>query len=211
NSGYAGNGQNYPTLINATFSGNWARERGGAMYNDGRYSGVSKPVLTNVTFSGNRAELEGGAIYNFGHFDGGESSPTLTNVILWDNSAPTGAIMYNYGQGATPTIAHSLVQGGLSSSNIYNDEGASLNDGGYNIDVDPLFVTPVNPADAPTTAGDLRLQARSLAIGVGDNSVLPMEVTTDLDGNPRIVGSAVDLGAYEFQFDCATVGSRLYV
>jgi hypothetical protein len=46
--------------------------------------------------------------------------------------------------------------------------------------------------------GDYHLGAGSPAINAGDGSVpnLPM---TDLDGNPRVVGSKVDIGAFEFQ------------
>src|SRR5690606_12587354 len=123
-----------------------------------------------------------------------------------------GDAMYNIGQGAAPTIAYSLVQGGLGQDGgIANNNDSSVNDDGGNIDADPLFVTPVNPADAPTTAGDLRLLPGSPAIHAGDNDALPAGLTTDLDGNPRIEGGMVDMGAYEFQFDCAAVGSRLYV
>ena len=197
-------GKSSPTLINVTFSGNRAAWDGGAMYNHG-WSGKSSPTLTNVTFHGNWAAWYGGAMYNYG-FDG-ESNPRLTNVILWNNSAGSegGDVMFN--NGATPTIAYSLVEGGLDGPGI---GGIGVNDGGYNINADPLFVTPVDPGDAPTTDGDLRLQPCSPAVDAGNSHALPADVTTDLDGNPRIAGGAVDMGAYEFQFECAAV-VRLYV
>ena len=76
-------------------------------------------------------------------------------------------------------------------------------DGGFNIDQDPIFVTPVNPATAPTNTGDLHLQENSPAIDGGENNYVT--APTDLDGNPRIVDgdgdgtSTVDMGAYEYQ------------
>ncbi len=77
-------------------------------------------------------------------------------------------------------------------------------DGGDNVDVDPLFVTPVNPATAPTAAGDSHLQFGSPAVDTGLNIYCP---TTDLDGYTRPIdgdkdGSAVcDMGAYEKTLD----------
>ncbi len=85
------------------------------MYNNGADSGASNPSLTNVTFFGNTATY-GGAIFNDGHqrrqqpqphqrhllrqyrrrssaarsstmASGGASSPSLTNVTFFSNTA----------------------------------------------------------------------------------------------------------------------------
>ena len=45
--------------------------------------------------------------------------------------------------------------------------------------------------------GDYRLSAGSSCIDAGDSS--KVAETTDLAGNPRIVGAAVDVGCYERQ------------
>jgi predicted outer membrane repeat protein len=185
-----------PTLTNVTFSGNWAGNSGGAIANSAFWGGKVSPALTNVTFAGNSANSLGGAIYNIAREDG-KSSLTLTNVILWNNSAgQMGAVMYN--NAATVTIAYSLVQDGLDGSGINNSNGGGVIDDGGNIDANPLFVSPVDPGDAPTTAGDLRLRPGSPAIDAGDNSVLPAGLTATLDGSLRTQGAAVDMGAYEF-------------
>jgi hypothetical protein len=44
---------------------------------------------------------------------------------------------------------------------------------------------------------DLRLQSNSPCINAGNNAYVT--TTNDLDGNLRIVGGTVDMGAYEFQ------------
>jgi hypothetical protein len=143
-----------------------------------------------VTFSGNQAG-RGGGMFN------SDSSPTLANTILWNNQAGVvgNQITNSF---STPFISYSDIQDSGGSGTFW-DSGLGT-DGGNNIDDDPLFVTPVDPATAPTAAGDLHLQAGSPAVDAGDNGVCP---ATDLDGNLRPIdgdldGIAVcDMGAFE--------------
>ncbi|MFN8473725.1 MAG: choice-of-anchor Q domain-containing protein [Anaerolineae bacterium] len=186
-SGYSSGGGMYnwdssPTLTNVTFSGNSAYE-GGGMYNDGN---SSSPTLTNVTFSGNSASHDGGGMYNYG------GSPTIRDSILWGDSG--GEIVND--NGGSASVTYSIVQGS-SATNWWSTH--SITDGGHNLDADPLFVTPVTLPPPANTSGNLRLGPGSPAIDVGDNNVAnPSLPSTDLDGNPRIIGPKVDMGAYEF-------------
>ena len=75
---------------------------------------------------------------------------------------------------------------------FYSLSGASGIDG-VNMDkhaktVDPAFVNP---------GSDFHLKTGSPAINGCDTAFAPSEGEQDLDGNPRKIGSAADLGAYE--------------
>lgn len=183
-------GVSSPVLVNVVFSGNAATNWGGAIVNEGA-GGASSPALTNVTFSGNRA-ASGGAIYNRG--EGGSSSPTLKNVILWQNRADDSASIFN--NNANLTLLNSIIEG--DADGIATSGASAIAYTGNNAS-DPRFVQPVDPANAPTSRGDLRLRADSSAIDLGDSSALPATVTTDLAGAQRIVNAAVEAGAYERQ------------
>ncbi|MBX3000054.1 MAG: PKD domain-containing protein [Caldilineaceae bacterium] len=186
---YGVNGVSSPVLTNSIFSGNSAINSGGGIFNNGS-TGVSNPVLINITFSGNHAGNSGG-MANL------SSNPTISNTIFWNNRSSSGVSSMGSNAGI-PTVAYSLIEGCNPGGVWASACGA---DGGNNrADADPLFVMPVDATTAPTTTGNLRLQAGSPALNVGDNAAIPAGVTTDLDGNPRIVNGVVDLGAYEASF-----------
>jgi parallel beta-helix repeat protein len=203
NSGYRGGGMyntgHSSTLTNCTFSGNSANDNGGGMHN---YS--SSPTLTNCTFSGNSATY-GGGMYNWFH-----ASPTATNCILYGNTATAGLGVYTTNQ-STPTFSYCDIEDSGGSASWNTAIGA---DGGSNIADDPLFMDP-DGADniVGTVDDDLRLTAGSSpCIDAGDTTALPADtadldgdsdttedIPHDLDGNSRVVGSEVDMGAYEVQ------------
>jgi hypothetical protein len=169
---YAGNifSPGNATSTNDLFFGNSSRFGGGISV--GATNGPPGTLtVTNDTFSGNSSAIDAFA------------SVSVTNTILWANSP-------NPGQGpllaaTLAVISHSDVQGGLTPD-------TSIIDAGSNINADPLFVN--------AAAGDLHLTAGSPCIDAGDNSAPGLVgITTDLDGLPRFVGVAVDMGAYEFQ------------
>jgi len=124
--------------------------------------------------------IRGGGMYNYY-----SSYPIIRNSIIWNNGSSSNNI-YNYVY-LYIAYSYSLVDG------VTDDTGGGLILAGK----DPLFVD--------VTGGNLHLQAGSPCINVGSNTFFAAgqtpnlsSVTTDLDGNPRIVGSAIDLGAYEY-------------
>ena len=163
------------TFTNCLFQGNQAGNSGGAIYIQS-----SSPILTNCSMQGNQAGSSGGAIYNQ------SSTPSLFNCILWNNQAggattTTNASVAN--ASSTPSYALCIVQ----NIDLFHFDGTdSAND--------PLFQLEVDPADAPTTAGNLQFEAGSPALNAGGNSY--NSSSSDIAGNPRIRDS-IDLGAYE--------------
>lgn len=67
------------------------------------------------------------------------------------------------------------------------------------ITAEDIFLSTITPEQS--TAGDFRLKDSASVINKGDNSKYDALVsgTIDLAGNTRIVGSVIDLGAYENQ------------
>ena len=106
---------------------------------------------------------------------GGIYGCTVNNSILYDNISPSG-----------PNFADSS----LHIAALVNCCATPLpGSGSNNITSPPMFVNPAT--------GDYHLQAASPCINAGNNSYVSS--STDLDGNPRIVTTYVDMGAYEFQ------------
>ena len=166
-----------PTLYNAVFIGNIS-QNGGGMSSQG-----SQVNLVNATFNGNAAS-QGGAVYTDNNGSSSSDVPTLTSSLLWGNDASTGPEIYN--NRGSASVSYSIVQGGYT--------------GMGNLNADPKFISPVDPNTNNTTNANMRLQPTSPAINVGDpNAAIPPLPATDPDGNGRIAGGRVDMGAYEVQ------------
>ena len=106
----------------------------------------------------------------------------MANDIIYGNTTMNG-VLSNYD--SAPSILVSCCTTPMPPS------------GFNNITNDADFIGMVN--------GNFRLQTNSPCINAGNNTYMSNSLTavlvlnTDLDGNPRIVGGAVDIGAYEFQ------------
>lgn len=153
--------------------------------------------IVNTTFAGNEARGVGGAIYA-SNADGLE----IQNAIFWGNEAPLDSEIH-IAQGGAPVAERAIVAGGYPS-------GTDI------LDQDPLFVR--NPDPGPDgnwgtdddDYGDLRLREGSPGVDYGLQGFLPPDTwdldkdgdTTeplpiDLNGDVRVLGAEVDLGAYE--------------
>jgi predicted outer membrane repeat protein len=173
--------QFYSSLI----SGNHATGNGGGIYTD---AGAASQLL-NLTISGNNA-ANGGGIYNNG------GAPAIKNTIVWGNSGnPYGITAADY----------SLIEGAAALTGVGNLDGTDSGN-------DPQFLNPLLPSQAPTVNGDYRLSRCVLhpVVNVGDNTGINA-ADTDLGGLARIIGTNVDMGAYEVPTLASISGNILYV
>jgi hypothetical protein len=145
-------------------------------------------------------ESAGAAVSNCaltGNFRGGAWYCTLKNCTLSGNSGGGAfyctlnncALTGNFGGGAFSSALNNCIVCFNSGGDTYS---SSLNNCWT---TDPLFVDQAS--------GNLRLQAKSPCINAGNNSYVTS--ITDLDGNPRVSGGRVDIGAYEYQWPRLTI------
>ncbi|MEP7269225.1 MAG: right-handed parallel beta-helix repeat-containing protein, partial [Saprospiraceae bacterium] len=197
------NGQVFSRVINSIISGNYAEIRGGGIYNRGQDGGNASPVLINTVIAGNFAEGDGGAVFNDVNPDGGLSEPDFVNCIFWNNEAgDNGNVFFNNNGTAKPNASYTIFQGGpdINDASITQGSGISVDNGNnkFQIDgTDPKFVNSPLASSAPTTGGNFHVMAGSPAIDMGSDAA--NAYPTDLDGNPRIQGASIDIGAYEYQ------------
>ena len=187
---------------------------GGTVYqslvqsNSGGY-GVANAVVHRSVIARNQGRGLSGSTANntliFSNSFGGAEFSGLSHCTVFGNNAGNG------GAGTLNcNVTNSIIQSNrLSNTSSYDDVNynasgpyfvlnnsiGAFSPGGAlvsfvgNFPNAPLFVNPA--------AGDFRLQPNSP--GINDGTNIYVTTATDFDGNPRIVGGAVDVGAYEHQ------------
>ena len=179
-----------PTVTNSVIAGNYA-PHGGAIYSQN----PGDPVIAGCTIAGNAASNTGGGVYCYN-----ASNLDISNSIFWGNTAAFGSEMFVGYMGATTSVQISYCDIQGSQDNILIDSGSMLGWGQGNIDVDPWFVQAGYVDDTRNyVEGDWHLMKNSPCIDAGDPAYLTESAETDIDGNARISGAAVDLGADEYE------------
>lgn len=192
---YGGGGAFYGTLNNCVLTGNSAQSVGG---------GGMFGTYNNCAIIGNTANDHGGGVY----------IGALNNCVVAGNSASSGGGTA-FGSLSNCTLVGNSVafegggvyDGALNNCIVYYNRassGANWHAGTWNYCCTTPLPTsgtsnfPDEPLFADTNGwSNLRLQSSSQCIDAGQNAYAPG--STDLDGAPRLVGTAVDVGAYEFQ------------
>lgn len=204
--GSSGGGAASAYLFDCLVANNWADQGGG----------THSCLLQDCRIIGNSA-ADGGGSYNGraesslivsnsagGTFGGGGVNGTvLVNcTVAWNvyNGLYGGRAGGVYAGASYNSIAYNNSdRGELNYQNYYHGSWSNCcttplpPTGARNFTNAPLFVN--------VASGDFRLQSNSPCINSGnrDYDYLFEPVLSDADGNPRIAGGAVDVGAYEFQ------------
>jgi hypothetical protein len=214
-------------LFNCLLSGNYASEGSGAYE-----SALTGCTLMNHTggWGGAGAECTLNSclvVSNQGYFGGGLYSCGVTNSTLVANSAYRGGGAALSALNNCTVVFNSAVYGGgiaggtanncIIYSNLADDDGPNYVQTGLPLDTLTLnycCTTPMpttngfgNITDDPgffdVGTGNFHLQPNSPCINSGKNSYVA--ASSDCDGNPRISGGTVDIGAYEFQGPASTI------
>ena len=164
-------------------------------------NGTINATLTNCTVADNTSETAANTLLISGTRTGGSNMRlVVNNSIFKDNISISGGsstMMNSIGNGTSQSSAtlyavrNSIDESAFS--NIVNNGSTRINNN--NLSSDPLF----------SSSGDYTLSSSSPAIDAGDNALIPTGITSDLDGNSRIAGNAVDMGAYESAGQAAPV------
>ncbi|TDS58821.1 MBG domain-containing protein [Myroides indicus] len=185
---------------------------GGGIYSYSSYSSNSSVVLTNSSVY-NNSSSNGGGIYSYS-YSNFSNEITLINSTLAGNIG--GSCIYFDGSGVKKFTAHnSMVYGNVkseiddSNSVLDSETGTILKDiqfslvQGENSTADGNLDGTLAFTDlfADGSNGDYSLQSGSPAIDAGKNALYSGDIDndTDLAGNPRLFGTAIDMGAYESQ------------
>jgi hypothetical protein len=131
------------------------------------------------------------------YYGGGTYGGTLNNCTVVGNNG-VGAYGYYFGHSGTLCT--------LNNTIVYYNTLENLNGFAGLYSMDHSCSTPAwygsgnitnEPGFVDLSGANFRLQGSSPCINAGNNTLT--NASTDLDGNPRIVGGKVDMGAYEFQ------------
>jgi hypothetical protein len=172
------------SLVECTVSGNTAGGEGGGLFNS------SQAYLTACTVSGNTASGKGGGIY-----DGAAASgrATLGDTIVASNAGSGGSASDIGGRDAANVVGTYNLVGTGGSGGISNGSGRNI----VLTSLAGLGLAPLGNYGGPTST--IALLPGCPAVDAGSNSLIPVGVSIDQRGEPRVVDGTVDIGAFESQ------------
>lgn len=178
-------------------------------------------VITNCLIVNNKGEnaitLNRGKLINstIANNEGGIYLASATNISEVYNNIIVGNVTNNTTTQTGMSAVASYPSGYVKNNAIWPDISAQSWGGSTNVllttDAATAFsqVAFANPTSFKGSTSDSekltelagaswKITNASLCKDFGDNTLVPVSITTDFGGNARIVGTAVDAGAYEF-------------
>lgn len=194
---YIANGYISPQFISCKIHHNKAFGWGGGVqvgaYGSNAYC---SPKFENVLLYADSSQT-GGAIASE-HANGGRADALFNNCTVANNPATYDVVYQSYGTPGSLTFNNCNLYGEMvyssyvvsgNNNNVYAGNVAGWSGSGI-INVDPLYMN--------AGANDFRLSCLSPSINAGNNTYSTQ--LYDLNGNPRVSQSLVDLGAYETNY-----------
>lgn len=192
-------------LDRCQFLGNAAVAGGGAIYGT-----AGDLTARNCLFANNTGANTFSTYGTTLQFDGATNpgpllSPKFVNCTLTGTWGPSYLAAKVVVYVATLTVTNSIFYGGTFQGDFFTASGGQVVANHCNLEGSSSPGTfPVetncisaNPLFVNAGAGNYRLQAASTSINAGTAAAATL-TPLDLDGGPRVFGSAPDLGAYEF-------------
>ena len=197
-------------MYNNVISGNSATQAGGGVYISNMIANVRNNVISNNKHAAAKSGNGGGiSLYN-------SSSMIINNTIAYNDAENGGGIYCS--NGSSPVVINNIIYGNTSSlvSQIYINDNNSAPKMLYNLNQSNSwgFTTGVNynweanyddsnfdanPQFVNYALQNYRLKSTSPCINAGIEDVTGLGLpNVDLDGNARIYGGRIDLGAYEY-------------
>ncbi|MDA3926317.1 MAG: chitobiase/beta-hexosaminidase C-terminal domain-containing protein [Kiritimatiellae bacterium] len=196
---------------------------------------VAESVLSGCTISNNSSAQQGGGIYggsaircevtgNTSLYGGGAAVAALANALVVSNTASQnggglylGSLTNCTVVGNSAATAGGGVFGGVAVNSLFDNNEAAMNSDYDNSALltycraQPLAPGVGNlmalPQFSDAAAGNYRLLPNSLCVDAGLSAAAPLG--SDLQGQLRVQGVAVDLGAYE-QLPASVVGMPVF-
>ena len=131
-----------------------------------------------------------------------QSHPVARNTIFSGNGSREISLV----DGSSLSVSYCDIQGGPSQVMAMSD--CTLTWGAGNLDDDPRFLargqwdpngTPEDALDDLWLDDDYQLRGDSPCVDAGDPGLVVDPDETDLNGQPRLVGARIDMGAYEYE------------
>jgi len=177
-----------PYIKNCLFRNNYAEFKGGAVNCFKSY-----PDFGNVIFTGNISGFNGGAV-EISSFN--DADVDFYNCVWYDNHSRRGGAIT--GNDLTLIYNSIFLNNSASASDytdnfddaeVYNSIFGLYRSYNNNFSANPQFIDPAND--------DFRLRKGTPASNKGNQENIPEWLQTDFYGNARVLGDAIDIGAFE--------------